>query len=133
MSNLNQYIAQGNLTDDPKVMGSENNVVRFTIAVNNGFGERRTTTFVDCVGFGNQAEVIGKHLSKGKQVIVRGMLVPNDWTDEDGNKRRKLEVRLENVNGFFFVGNGGAGASESGDGEAETVAAEAGGDGEKLF
>jgi single-strand DNA-binding protein len=142
MSNLNQYIAQGNLVDDPRVMGEENNVVRFAIAVNNGFGERRTTTFVDCVGFGNQAAVIGKHLSKGKQVIIRGMLVPNSWEDkETGQKRTKLEVRLENVNGFFFVGNGGGGeagadaaAATTGETSGEPVEAGAGAEGgEKLF
>ncbi|MCV0439833.1 MAG: single-stranded DNA-binding protein [Hydrogenophaga sp.] len=140
MSNLNQFIAQGNLTDDPRVMGEENNVVRFAIAVNNGFGDRRTTTFVDCVGFGNQAAVIGKHLSKGKQVIIRGMLIPNSWEDKEGNKRTKLEVRLENVNGFFFVGNGGGGeaaadaeAASGGGSEGEPVAAAEGGEGEKLF
>ncbi len=142
MSNLNQYIAQGNLVDDPRVMGEENNVVRFAIAVNNGFGERRTTTFVDCVGFGNQAAVIGKHLSKGKQVIIRGMLVPNSWEDkETGQKRTKLEVRLENVNGFFFVGNGGGGeagadaaAATTGETASEPVEAGAGAEGgEKLF
>jgi single-strand DNA-binding protein len=124
MSNLNQVILQGNLVDDPRVMGEENNVARFSIAVNNGFGDRRTTTFVDCVGFGNQAGVIGKHLTKGKQVIVRGQLVPNDWTDSEGNKRTKLEVRLENVSGFFFTGNAGGGSGASSD-EGEPVAAEA--------
>jgi len=137
MSNLNQFIGQGNLTDDPRVMGEEKNVVRFTIAMNNGFGDRRTTTFVDCVAFGNQAGVIGQHLSKGKQIIVRGQLMPNTWEDkETGQKRTKLEVRLENVNGFFFVGNGGGGnSSDAAPENSEETVAVAGGDGdtEKLF
>lgn len=123
MSNLNQFIAQGNLVDDPKVMGQENNVVRFTMAINNGFGDRKTTTFMDCVGFGKQAEVMGKHLTKGKQIIIRGNIIPNSWTNEDGEKRTKLEVQLENVNGFFFVGNnGGSGAPNvSGDDSNESA------------
>lgn len=104
MSNLNQVILQGNLTSDPELRGSENQIVRFSLAVNNGFGERRTTTFVDCVGFGKQAEIISKYLTKGSQALVRGQLMLNEW-EVDGEKRRKLEVRLENVNGFFFVGN----------------------------
>jgi single-strand DNA-binding protein len=132
MSNLNQFIGQGNLVDDPRVIGEENNVVRFTIAINNGFGERRTTTFVDCVGFGRQATVIGEHLSKGKQVLVRGLLVPNSWEDSEGNKRTKLEVQLENVNGFFFVGNAGGGNVSSSDEPAEEEVAAAA-DGDKLF
>lgn len=132
MSNLNQFIAQGNLTDDPRVMGEENNVVRFTIAINNGFGERKTTTFVDCVGFGNQAGVIGNHLKKGRQVIVRGMLIPNSWEDkETGQKRTRLECRLENVNGFYFVGNGGANAANTEENDEEEAVAVT--EEEKLF
>jgi single-strand DNA-binding protein len=134
MSNLNQVILQGNLVDAPQLVGEEKNVARFTIAVNNGFGDYRTTTFVDCVSFGKQAEVIAKHFTKGKQVIVRGTLVQNRWEDKEGNKRSKLEVRLENVNGFFFTGNASGSAAE-----AEAAASEApatvpeGASGENLF
>lgn len=133
MSNLNQVTLQGNLVDNPKIMGEKGGVARFTLAVNNGFGERRTTTFVDCVAFGDQqAAVIGKHLTKGKQVIVRGQLTQNNWTNDEGEKRSKLEVRLENFNGFFFTGNAGGNANSEVVQEAEpaTVASE---DGEKLF
>ena len=106
MSNLNQVILQGNLVADPKLFGDENKVARFTIAVNNGFGDYEDTTFVDCVAFKAQAIVIAKHLSKGKQVIVRGTLIQNKWEDkETGKNRSKLEVKLENVSGFFFTGN----------------------------
>ena len=136
MSNLNQWIGQGNLTDDPRVMGDEDNVVRFTVAVNNGFGEYKTTTFVDCVGFGKQAAIIGKNFHKGKQILVRGQLIPNQWEDSDGNKRTKLECRIENVNGFFFTGNADKVADKGTVSQAseskETVPAGTG-DADKLF
>lgn len=124
MSNLNSVTLQGNLVDNPKLMGEENNVARFTIAVNNGFGEHASTTYVDCVGFGKQAAVIGEHLKKGKQVIVRGQLIQNRWETKEGEKRSKLEVRLENFGGFFFTGNGGGnGAADAGEGEGESETA----------
>ena len=127
MSNLNSVVVQGNLVDDPKLMGEENNVARFTVAVNNGFGEHASTTYVDCVAFGKQAAVIGEHLKKGKQVIVRGQLIQNRWEDkETGAKRSKLEIRLENFGGFFFTGNGGGNgaAADANEAEGEPVAAE---------
>ena len=136
MTNLNQYIAQGNLTADPEVHGAENNVVRFTIAVNNGFGEYKTTTFVNCVGFGKQVDVIAKNLTKGKQVLIRGKLIPNEWTNEAGEKRSKLEVQLENVEGFFFTGNKGGSAPASTDDESNVsvaAAAESDETSEQLF
>lgn len=105
MSNLNQVVLQGNLTDNPKIVGNDDNkVARFSIAVNNGVGEKRETAFVDCVAFGNQVPVIQKFLVKGKQVLVSGRLIQSNWQDKDGNKRSKLELRLNNVGGFFFTG-----------------------------
>lgn len=111
-------------------MGAENNVVRLTIAVNNGFGDHKTTTFLDCVGFGKQAEVMGKHLTKGKQVIVRGSIIPNSWTNDEGEKRTKLELQLENVNGFFFVGNNGGSGASAASGDETNEPAAVGGDSE---
>ena len=122
MSNLNQVVLQGNLVDDPKTMGTENNVARFTIAVNNGHGEHKSTTFVDVVAFGKQVPIIAQYLTKGKQVIVRGSLMQNRWEDKDGNTRTKLEVRLENYSGFFFTGNA-AGGTAPDESAPETVEA----------
>ena len=105
MSNLNTVQLQGNLVDDPKIVGKENNVARFTLAVNTGYGEKRVASFIDCVAFGKQVEVIAKHLTKGKQVIVNGRLSQNRWEDESGNKRSRIEVHLNQFDGFFFTGN----------------------------
>jgi len=120
MSNLNQVILQGNLVDDPKIMGAENNVARFAIACNTGFGDNKETTYVDCVAFGKQVGTLQQYVGKGKQVIVRGTLIQNRWEDNEGNKRSKLEVRLENINGFFFTGN----ANNNSNSESDTPDAE---------
>jgi len=136
MSNVNIVVLQGNLVSDPKVMGEDSNVAKFTIAVNNGFGEKQSTTFVDCVSFGKQAEIIAKHFKKGKQIIVNGRLIQNTWENEEGEKRSKLEIRLNNFDGFSFVGSGGGNtASENEtDGEEKVVTAtNKKGKNEKLF
>lgn len=133
MSNLNSVQLQGNLVDDPRIMGSDNKVARFTIAVNSGFGDNATTAFVDCVAFGKQVETIEKHFSKGKQIIVRGSITQNKWEDDEGNKRSKLEVRLESYSGFFFTSGGGGNNGTVAEGVGANVSSsESGGDG-KLF
>jgi single-strand DNA-binding protein len=132
MSNLNLVALQGNLVRDAELVGKESNVARFSLAVNSGFGDNATVSFIDCVAFGKTAEIIGKHFTKGKQVIVRGQLHQNSWEDQEGNKRSRLEVRLDSFNGFNFV-SGGAGsqeASAAAENEAEPAAAAQGGDGE---
>lgn len=133
MANLNVVVLQGNLVEDPKVMGQDGNVARFTIAVNNGFGEHATTTYADCVAFGKLAGVVGKHLKKGKQVIVRGQLTQNRWEDKDGNKRSKIEVKLDLFEGFFFTGNANGNGASTEETEAEVAPAAASSDDGKLF
>jgi len=134
MSNLNQFVGQGNLVADPKSFGDEGNVVRFTVAINNGFGERKTTTFLDCVAFGKQAPTIAKHFEKGKPITVRGSLIPNEWEDkETGQRRVKLELQLATFDGFYFgMGGRPENAEASGEAASEPVEASAGEDG-KLF
>lgn len=132
MSNLNVVVLQGNLTADPEIVGKEQNVARFNIAVNNGFGDNKEAAFVDCVAFGKQVEVIKEYFSKGKQVLIRGSIRQNRWEDKDsGQKRSKLEIVLDNFGGFNFVGNGGTKETEANSPTAETAVSTKG-DG-KLF
>jgi len=74
---------------------------------------REETTFVDVDAFGRQAEVITKYLRKGSPIFMEGRLRFDQWETNDGQKRSKLGVVLEN---FQFVGgnrdeNGGSGSS----------------------
>ena len=106
MGNLNKVHLQGNLVADPKIVGTEQNVARFTIAVNNGYGETQETAFVDCVAFGKQVATIKGFLQKGRQIIINGSLHQNRWEDKTtGEPRSKLEVKLDNYDGFHFVGS----------------------------
>lgn len=130
MSNLNVIVLQGNLTADPEIVGKEQNVARFTIAVNNGFGDNKETAFVDCVAFGKQVETIKEYFKKGKQVLVRGSIRQNRWETKEGDKRSRLEVMLDNFGGFSFVSGGMPPSKENAKDEA--VAATSDGDG-KLF
>lgn len=113
MSNFNFVGLQGNLTKDAEIVGKDKNVARFTIAVNNGFGENKETAFVDCVAFGKQVETIKEYFTKGKQIIVRGSLRQNRWETDSGEKRSKLEVTLDNFGGFSFVNGGGGGGQKA--------------------
>lgn len=134
MSNFNLVALQGNLVADPEIVGKESNVARFTIAVNNGFGDNKETTFVDCVAFGKQVEAIKEHFKKGKQMLIKGSLRQNRWENDKGEKRSKLEVVLDNFGGFNFVGQGGAPKGEATTAEAAASLASASTTGEgKLF
>lgn len=107
MSNMNKVHLQGNLVADPKVVGKEKKAVKFSIAVNNGSGEYEKTVFVDCISFNEkQIPVIVEFLKKGRQIIVNGFLIQSKWDDDTtGQPRSKLEVQLDQFDGFHFCGN----------------------------
>lgn len=108
MASFNKVILLGNLTRDPetRVTTNGNTICKLGMAVSRAYstrdGERREeTTFVDIDAFGKQAEVITKYMRKGRPLMVEGRLKLEQWETNDGQKRSKLGVVLEN---FQFVG-----------------------------
>jgi len=49
-------------------------VLNFTVAVDDGYGERKGTLWFDCSLFGKRGEALEPHLSKGSAVTVSGDL-----------------------------------------------------------
>jgi single-stranded DNA-binding protein len=103
---------QGNLVEVPVVRGNEEKpVVNFRIGNTTGFGEYEKNTFITCVAFGPTAKAMASCvnkglLPKGRQIMINGQLVQNNWEDKDsGDKRSSLEVHLDRFNGFDFTGN----------------------------
>lgn len=64
----------GNLTRDPELYQSEGRKPRatFSVAVNEGWGEKETTHFINVTAFGDLAENIVDSLGRGNRVIVEG-------------------------------------------------------------
>ena len=118
MSSFNKILLMGNLTRDPQLSytPSQTAVVDFGLAVNRRWtsrdGEKKEETcFVDCRAFGRIAENINKYLSKGRPVFVEGRLSFDTWTAQDGSKRSKHRVTVENFQ--FLPGGTGSGGRAS--------------------
>lgn len=118
MANFNKVLLMGNLTRDPQLsyLPSQTAVVDFGLAVNRKWtgqdGQKKEETcFVDCRAFGRLAENINKYLSKGRLLFVEGRLTFNTWTAQDGTKRSKHRVTVENFQ-FLPVATG-AGADQT--------------------
>jgi len=122
MASLNKVMLMGNLTRDPELryLQSGTAVCDFGLAVNrrykSGSGEQREeVTYVDITAWGRQAEVVSEFLQKGRPIFVEGRLKFDQWTTNDGQKRSKLNVVMEN---FQFLdsrqgGGGGGGRSQA--------------------
>ena len=75
---MNSVCLIGNLTKDPDVRystGSNQTAVgRFSIAVDDGYGEKKKTSYINIVVFGKQAENCERFLYKGSKVAVKGRI-----------------------------------------------------------
>ncbi len=125
MANFNKVILLGNLTRDIELRHTQGGqaLAKFGMAVNRKFttqaGEaKEEVCFVDITAWGKQAEVLSQYVKKGSQLFVEGRLQYSTWESQEGGKKSKLEVVLEN---FQFVGgrSGAAGGGGGGGGGEE--------------
>ena len=128
MTNFNKVILAGNMTRDPELTYTANNtaICKFGLAINrkwrdkNSGENREDTCFVDCVAFGRGGEVINQYMGKGRPILIDGQLRYSQWEAQDGGKRSKLEVVVDN---FQFLGGppgGGSGGGGQGGGRQQS-------------
>ena len=118
MASLNKVLLMGNMTRDPQLsyLPSQTPVVEFGMAMSRKFKKQdgtmaEDTCFVDCRLFGKRAEVVNKYFKKGDPIFVEGRLQFDQWQAQDGTKKSKLRVFVEN---FEFIGKGGGGGGQGG-------------------
>lgn len=97
---INKVILMGRLTKDPELRYTNNKtpVCSFTIAVNNGYGEKQQTDFVNCLAWNKTAEFVTKYFAKGKMIIVIGRITTRSWETQDGKRAYATEVIANEVN-----------------------------------
>ena len=90
----------GRLTKDPELRYTNNKtpVCSFTIAVNNGYGEKQQTDFINCLAWNKTAEFVTKYFAKGKMIIVIGRIATRSWETQDGKRAYATEVVANEVN-----------------------------------
>lgn len=88
----------GHLGQDPESSYiGETPVLRFSLAVNTGFKEKKTTSWYRCTMFGTRAKAVAPMLSKGKAVLVSGEPCINEYIGKDGHKRASIDVRISEL------------------------------------
>ncbi len=122
MPNLNKVMLMGNLTRDPQLsyLPSQTAVCEISIAINRRWmgqdgQQKEEVTFVECSMFGKRGEVLAKYLKKGQPIFVEGRLKLDQWEAQDGTKRSKLRVVLENFEFIAGRQGGGDGGYQGGD------------------
>jgi single-strand DNA-binding protein len=95
---LNTVAISGRLGRDPELKSTNNgnSVANFSVAVDQGFGDQKTTSWVRCVAWQKTAEFVTKFFQKGDMIILSGRLQGRTW-EQDGVKREVLEIVAEKI------------------------------------
>src|ERR1700722_18659755 len=124
MAGVNKVILIGTLGKDPEVRytAGGQSVANFNIATSETWNDKQgqkqeRTEWHRVVVWGKMAEVVGEHLSKGRQVYVEGRLQTRSCDDKtSGQKRYATEIVANTVQ--FLCGASYKSASVSAGGPA---------------
>ncbi|MBS3956885.1 MAG: single-stranded DNA-binding protein [Clostridiales bacterium] len=102
---INRVVISGNLTRDPELRSTPGGmaVLNLGVAVNDRRKNQQTgewedyPNFIDCVMFGSRAEAVAKYLAKGTKVAIEGKLRYRSWENQQGEKRSKVEVAVDDL------------------------------------
>ena len=102
---INKVTITGNLTRDPELRtaNSGNSILNLGVAVNDRRKNQQTgewedcPNFIDCTMFGKRAESVSRYLSKGSKVAIAGRLHWHQWDAQDGTKRSKVDVIVDDL------------------------------------
>lgn len=106
---MNKAFIKGRFADNPELRKTPNgkSVLSFTLGVDNG--EKNPTSWISCVAWGQNAEVISSYFFKGDEIIVCGKLLtriseylPHKVTElhveewEFGSRKKNTETSYPN-------------------------------------
>ena len=96
---MNIIILSGRLTDAPELRTTTNGIeiATATIAVDDGYGENKTTDFIRLIFWRKLAEIVTKYANKGYKISIIGKLKMRRFEDKNGNKRTEYEVHVEKL------------------------------------
>ena len=92
---MNEVILSGRFVRDPELRQTKTDkaVTRFTLAVDNGYGDKKKNVFIPCEAWSGTAEFVGKYFQKGDPIEVVGFLADNSY-EKDGKKVYGMKVTV---------------------------------------
>lgn len=80
-------------------------IAKCSIAVDEGYGTKKYTSFFDVVMFGKLAENMANHSGKGRKVLIEGRIKQERW-DKDGSTQSAVRVYANNIEFLDYKDNG---------------------------
>ena len=95
---MNSFNGIGRIVNNLELRSTNNgnSVCQFTIAINEGYGDKERTDFIDCVAWNKRAESICKYCDKGVKVAIEGKLQTDSY-EKDGKKIKTTKVLVNEI------------------------------------
>ncbi len=112
---INKFTGVGRLAADCEIRTSQagNDVATYTVCVDVGWGDNKSTEFVRCVSFGKLAAIVRDYSAKGNLVYVEGEMKTDKYQDSSGNDRYSTNIV---VNTFKNLSPKGESSGDNGGG-----------------
>lgn len=96
---MNVFTFSGRCGGDAELRKTQagESVLNFRVANDVGYGERKTTNWIDVSLWGKRGEAIAEYVKKGMKLTVSGELRLEEFTRKDGTPGAKLSVRANDV------------------------------------
>jgi single-strand DNA-binding protein len=94
---MNSITIAGQLGKDSELRHLPNGDPVCSFSVADQQGKNKPTIWWNCSLFGKRAESLQQYLFKGQKVTICGSVSERDWTDKEGNKRKSIDVRVNEI------------------------------------
>ena len=94
---MNVITVAGQLGKDSERRALSDGTPVLSFSVADSQGKDKPTIWWSCSMFGKRADSLQQYLTKGQSVTVVGAVSEREWTDKDGQKRKSMDVRVNDI------------------------------------
>lgn len=94
---MNSITVAGSLGRDAELKYLPNGDAVLNFSVADSQGKDKVTIWWNCQLFGKRAESLAQYLTKGQAVAVSGSVSEREWTDKEGNAKKSMNVRVNEL------------------------------------
>lgn len=94
---MNSITLAGQLGKDAELRALPDGTQVLTFSVADSQGREKPTIWWNCQLFGKRAASLQQYLMKGQAVTVSGNVSEREWNDRDGQKKKSMDIRVNDV------------------------------------
>lgn len=94
---MNSLTISGSLGKDSELKQTTNGDYICNFSIADSQGRDKPTIWWNCQLWGKRAQSLSEYLTKGQAVTVVGTVTEREWQDKEGNKRKSMDVRVNDI------------------------------------